>query len=315
MSGRATEKAKHEDGNAAGSGNTGQTTVGGRQRKLKPSEANFQKKAGIPGFRCGDCFYYEAQICRIVEGQKIQPDDTCDEFEPDRRGKLTSGGAGVPGIVKDYSVIGPMRRVTTQIATHEMFITRVAKDRQTGVLRWFSKASGIERDLYDERMSVELFKDFVKRVESKEDAPTPFSSKAWAGGLPYLGVAHYLDLNGDGIAGDTERVWIDGDIFKAKGTFRKTAIGLASYKAIKNDFSENKPDEFRVRVSIAFIDWAHEHEGFGNFTRNDLIDRCDMCERGLGEKVYRAGHLVHLALTRRPAYPRASIALEENNNG
>ena len=307
----ATEKASH--GNAGGSGNTGQTTTGGRQRKLKPSEVNFQKKNGVPGYRCGDCFYYEAQICRIVDQLGIDPDDVCGEFEPDRRGKLTSGNAGIPGIVKNYSISGPLRRVTTQVAVAEMYITKVAVDKQTGVKRWFSSASGIDRDLYDERMSVELFKDFEKRVDSREDVPSPFSSKAWAGGLPYLGVAHYLDLNGDGIAGDTEQVWVDGEVFKAKGAFRKTPIGLAAYKAIKEDFADNKPPEFRVRVSIAFVDWAHEHEGFGDFTRKDLIDRCDMCERGLGEKVYRAGHLVHLALTRRPAYPKADIQLEEND--
>jgi hypothetical protein len=71
--------------------------------------------------------------------------------------------------------------------------------------------------------------------------------------------------------------------------------------------------EERVRISIAFIDWAHEHEGTGEFTRKSLTDRCSLCADGHGEKVYKAGHLVHLALTRIPAYPTATIDLEEKS--
>lgn len=301
-------------GDTGGSGSTGQTTTRPEtQRKLTPGEANFRRGAGIANLRCGDCFFFEAGTCRIVDVQNINPEDVCDQYEPDRRGKLTSGEAMGAGIVRagNKNIVGPLRRVVPNVAIAEMYITRVAKDRQSGVKRWFSSASGVERDLYDERMSVDLFNDFVGRVESRDEVPPPFSSKAWNGGLPYLGVAHYLDLNGEGIAGPTEQIYIDGDYFKAKGTFSDSRLGAASYASIKRDIEEDLPHEFRVRVSIAFIDWKHEHEGFGTFTRRDMLDRCDMCERGLGEKIYKAGHLVHLALTRRPAYPKASIDLEE----
>jgi len=199
------------------------------------------------------------------------------------------------------------------IAGLDLIITRVSEDKQTGEKRWFAQASGVERDLYDERMSLDLFKDFIKRAEAREEVPLPFSSEAWNGGLPYLGVAHYLDLGGTGIAGDTTQIYVDGSYFKARGTFADNPLGEASYSAIKKDIQDDVPHDQRARVSIAFIDWAHEHEGHGDFVRKSFEDRCEYCSQGLGEKIYKAGHLVHLALTRRPAYPQATIELEERS--
>lgn len=297
-----------------------QVTLGGTTRKYDPTEVNFRRKQGIPNFRCGDCAFYENRTCRIVAATDIDPDDVCDNFEALTVGNLPSFDATRPKNVKSpgtpveeraSSIRGPLRRVTPSIALTEMFITRVSEDRQSGIRRWFSSASGLERDLYDERMSVELFKDFIKRAEAREEVPTPFSSEAWNGGLPYLGVAHYLDLGGAGIVGPTDQLYLDGNVFKARGTFNDTPLGLAAFKAIKADIDGSTPMENRTRVSIAFIDWNHDHEGYGPFMRKNMLERCDMCERGLGEKIYRAGHLVHLALTRRPAYPKAEIGLEE----
>jgi hypothetical protein len=162
-------------------------------------------------------------------------------------------------------------------------------------------------------MTIELFKDFIRRAESREPVPEQFSSEAWNGGLPYVGVAHYLDLNGFGIVGDTTQIYVDGAIFKARGTFRDTPMANAAFDAIKRDIAENVPNDQRIRVSIAFIDWSHKHEGHDVFNRKSLFDRCEMCSEGLGEKMYIAGHLVHLALTRRPAYIETEIALEEKS--
>lgn len=294
-----------------------QATLGGTTRKYDPTEVNFRKQGGVPNFRCGDCAYYENRTCRIVAVTDIDPNDICDRFEALTLGNLPMldatkpKEAGTPVTERAMSISGPLRRVIPAFAITEMFITRVSEDRQTGAKRWFSSASGLERDLYDERMSIDLFRDFVKRVESRDEVPVPFSSKAWNGGLPYLGVAHYLDLDGAAIVGPTEQIYVDGNVFKARGTFHKTSLGQASYDAIKKDIEAEIPLEQRVRVSIAFIDWQHDHEGNGIFERKSLLDRCSMCEKGLGEKIYRAGHLVHLALTRRPAYPKAEIGLEE----
>jgi hypothetical protein len=195
-----------------------------------------------------------------------------------------------------------------------MYITKVSEDKQTGVKRWFATASGVKEDLYEERMSVGLFRDFIKRIEDRSPVPAPFSSSAWNGGLPYLSVSHYHDLNGYGIAGDTEQMFIDGDLLKARGTFAGTKLAAAAYDRIRADIKDNIPQDKRVRVSIAFIDYGHDHEGFGTFRRKALTDTCSMCEQGLKHKVYTDGHLVHLALTRRPAYPETAFELESRSD-
>lgn len=215
----------------------------------------------------------------------------------------------------EFSAMGPLRRIVPVLRTKNLYITRVVKDRQTGERRWFAKASGTEVDLYNERMSLTLFDDFIRRAEAREPVPEPFSSKAWNGGLPYLGVAHYLDMGGKGIVGQTVQMWVDGSLFKAKGTFADSKIAKAAYEAIERDIKGNVPLEQRVRISIAFLDWEHDHKGAGTFKRKSLSDRCKLCADGVGGKVYKAGHLVHLALTRIPAYPSATIQLEERAMG
>jgi len=144
-----------------------QVTLGETTRKYDPTEVAFRRKQGVPNFRCGDCAFYENRTCRIVAVDDIDPDDICDRFEALTVGNLPSFGstrpknvkpAGTPVEERTSSIRGPLRRVTPSIALTEMFITRVSEDRQTGIKRWFSSASGLERDLYDERMSVELFK-------------------------------------------------------------------------------------------------------------------------------------------------------------
>lgn len=281
-----------------GSGkDAGQVTLGREQRKLTKGEAGFQERGGIPELRCGDCHFFTGEACRIVEGE-IDHDDVCNQFDP----------ALEKGNVSSATVVA-----SEQLPHLDMYVYRVSENPQTGVRRWFATASGTKVDKYNERMSVPLFKDFIKRAESREPAPEPFASKAWMGGLPYLGIAHYLDLDGYGIIGPTDRIWVDGDIFKAKGTFRNTPLANRVYDAIKADIERNVGQDERVRISIAFIDWEHEHEGRGVFRRKSLSHSCAMCQAAVGNKVYRRGQLVHLATTRRPAYEETEIALEERS--
>ncbi len=116
------------------------------------------------------------------------------------------------------------------------------------------------------------------------------------------------------MVGTTDRVWRDGDTLKMKGTFSDSPMAEAAFKAIREDQLEKRADEQRVRVSIAFIDWGHNHGKERSFTREHLADACMLCEAGVPDKEYVAGHLVHLALTRRPAYPETEIvALEEKS--
>jgi hypothetical protein len=268
-------------------------------------QAGFRLQGGVPGRRCGDCRWNEASVCTrgIVGVNRVDYDDVCDEY---RRNF-------VDGSMSNQEAQITMTRASLTTRGMNLFINRVSEDPQTGQRRWYSTSSGVKRDLYGERMSIGLFKDFIKRIEKRETPPEPFTSKAWNGGLPYLGIAHYLDLEGDGIAGSTTKVWRDGTHLKMKGIFEDNVLGKAAYEAVKRDIANNVPPDQRVRVSIAFVDWGHEHEGIGHFERKSLTDKCDFCDVGNGDKIYRKGHLVHLALTRQPAYPEADIQLEEKS--
>lgn len=267
---------------------------------LTEEQVDFRKQGGAPERRCGECLYFEAGKCTrgIIGLTNVDAGDVCAEF----RHNLVDGSMSHT----EAEVVLGMASLTER----HLFINRVSKDPQTGVRRWYSTSSGIKRDLYNERMSTGLFKDFIKRIENREVPPAPFISKAWNGGLPYVGIAHYLDLDGDGIAGKAEKTWVDGTHLKMKGTFENNELGNAAYDSVQRDIENKVPPEERVRVSIAFIDWGHEHERIGQFVRKSLMDRCSFCEQGLSEKIYRKGHLVHLALTRQPAYPEADIQLE-----
>ena len=267
---------------------------------LTKEQIDFRLQGGFAKRRCGECLYFEAGNCTrgIIGLTNVDADDVCSEF----RHNLVDGSMSH----NEADVVLGMASLTQR----HLFINRVSEDPQTGVRRWYSTSSGIKRDLYDERMSRGLFKDFVKRIENREIPPEPFVSKAWNGGLPYVGIAHYLDLGGDGIAGKADKVVVDGTHLKMRGTFENNTLGNAAYDAIKHDIDRKTSPDERVRVSIAFVDWGHEHEGIGQFVRKSLMDRCTFCEQGIGEKIYRKGHLVHLALTRQPAYPEADIQLE-----
>lgn len=267
---------------------------------LTEEQVDYREQGGAPDRRCGECLYFEAGKCTrgIIGLTDVDAGDVCAEF----RHNLVDGSMSH---TEAEAVLG-----MASLTQRHLFINRVSQDPQTGVRRWHSTSSGIKRDLYDERMSTGLFKDFIKRIESREIPPKPFISKAWNGGLPYVGIAHYLDLDGDGIAGKAEKTWVDGTHLKMRGTFEDNELGNAAYESVQRDIENKVLPEERVRVSIAFIDWGHEHERIGQFVRKSLMDRCSYCEQGLGEKIYRKGHLVHLALTRQPAYPEADIQLE-----
>lgn len=286
---------------------TGQISLGPATRKLSPGEAGFYHGGGIPGLSCGDCRYNVEETCFIVD-TAVMPGDYCDEFQPGfEKGHIPSPSG------QTLNVMSQQRGFYGAEVPCALYITRVAKDPKTGRKTWFATSSGTKVDAYGERMSVDLFRDFVRRIEGNEDVPEVFASVAWKGGNPYLGVAHYLDLDGYGIVGDTDKVYIDSTVLKARGSFRDTPLAEAAYLAIRRDIDQEIPVENRVRISIAFVDWGHEHLGQGTFERKALTDQCVLCDDGVGGKVYRRGHLVHLALTRRPAYPDTDILLEERS--
>lgn len=177
-----------------------------------------------------------------------------------------------------------------------------------GVMRWRAVNSDTEYDSYDERMSMELFNDFIGRIKSKEPVPSAFRSYVvsdyWSGGMPYLSISHYPDLNGIAVPGDVNEVFIDGEKLKAKGILFDNSLGRAVWKSLKED---EKKTENKIRVSIGFLDLAHRHGDGELWERDNEYSLCPLCLQGIGNKVYVKGYLVHLALTRVPVNKRTEF--------
>jgi hypothetical protein len=199
-----------------------------------------------------------------------------------------------------------------------MTITRASHDKQKGVYRWKMVASDTGEDAYEDNMSLELFNDFVSRINVNELAPEEFRSTYWQGGMPYVSISHYPDLEGKAVPGIVESVFIDGIQLKSNGLFSQTPLGLACYNAICKDlYGEPRPDN-PIRVSIAFLDYGHTHKSTGyKFERKSIKDVCPECvlERINGKtsgKIFVKGQLVHLALTRVPANERTSMEVEKS---
>ena len=204
------------------------------------------------------------------------------------------------------------------IAEFSMAIIKASFDRASGEMRWRAVASDTDTDLYDENMSLELFKDFVSRIENNVPVPPVFSplicENGWCGGMPYLSISHYRSGGGKNLPGDVSSVYQDGNRLKAHGVLKNNDLGLAVFRALSKDLSGAADENTNpVRISIAFLDLKHEHATeTGNYTfeRKSLKERCPLCEEGIGQKTYLAGQLVHLAMTRVPVNPRTSMEVE-----
>jgi len=203
--------------------------------------------------------------------------------------------------------------VNPAVVSLSMFITK-ATTNDLGVRRWASTASDDLQDSYGTRMSLDLFKGFIDRIEQGVPAPEQLRSKAWDGVIPYLSVAHYKDLNGFGIVGPATRVVIDGNRLKAQGVFdnpKNPSLVDAAYTTVRSDIENKVPDEQRVRISIGFLDLKHAH-GQSVFVRKSLDDICPVCSQGTLPDVYLDGQIIHFALTRIPVNKRTDfVAWEE----
>ncbi|MHA2191064.1 MAG: hypothetical protein ACXAAP_12585 [Candidatus Thorarchaeota archaeon] len=204
--------------------------------------------------------------------------------------------------------------VPKSTAEFSLFINKASLNKKTQEMHWYAVASDIEPDSYNDEMSLELYSDFEKRIETKELPPESHRSDYWQGGMPYLSVSHYLDLNGFAVPGPTDNVYVDGKCLKSNGRFDNTVLGKACFDAICKDLygEEKSENEDKIRISIAFIDWGHEHKSNGyEFNRKSLDEICPEClkEQFIGGegKIFRKGHLIHLALTRVPVNERTSM--------
>lgn len=192
-------------------------------------------------------------------------------------------------------------------------------------MKWTAIDSDIDEDLYQESMSIELYKDFVSRIENNTPVPEQFKSviceNDWCGGTPYISIAHYKageDLRN--VPGSVESVFIDGTRLKSKGTLNDTPMGRKVFDALREDLymekSGNK-EHLPVRISIGFLDLEHKHipSSVGQeftFVRTDVGQICPLCAQGIGGKIYTKGQLVHLAMTRVPVNPRTSMNVEKS---
>lgn len=199
------------------------------------------------------------------------------------------------------------------LAEFSMAITKATM--KDGVMRFRSVNSDIDEDYYGERMSKELFQDFIAHIENNDPIPEPFKSVIaepdWDGGMPYLSIAHYKSGEGrKNVPGEPSNVYLDGKALKSTGILYDTPLGRAVFKSLQKDLVEKRDD--KIRVSIGFLDTEHTHGDKYTFTRKSLTDKCPLCKEGVGDKIYKKGHLVHLALTRVPANPRTDVEVEKS---
>jgi len=245
----------------------------------------------------------------------------------DREDKDACANAIAWSAVKNkYKKVGDKWVPKAELASFSMAITKTSYDKLTNTRRWKAVASDIEDDLYDDNMTLELYEDFLRRIESKEQPPESFRSEFWNGGMPYLSVSHYPDLNGKGVPGPTDTVYVDGKELKSTGRFEDTPLGRACFQAISRDLDTKSAvsDNEKIRISIAFLDWKHRHKSNGYvFDRAESDDvMCPEClkelimsyaddEKPKGKEFLR-GHLVHLALTRVPVNQRTRMEVERS---
>ena len=201
-----------------------------------------------------------------------------------------------------------------ELAEFSMYINK--STLKNGVMTWAAVNSDTAPDSYQERMSLDLYKDFITNIKSEVRIPEEFSqsvcSDYWCGGMPYLSVSHYPDLNGQAVPGEPLEIYVDGNQLKAKGILNDNPLGHAVWRSLKED--KNKSPEDKIRISIGFLDMAHKHGEHGDlFVRESLYSLCPDCLQGIGEKIYVKGYLVHLALTRVPVNKRTEMVLEEKS--
>jgi hypothetical protein len=63
-----------------------------------------------------------------------------------------------------------------------MFIEKAPFDKTTGEMSFVAAASDTEDDLYQDNMTMELFSDFLQRINAKESPPEELRSEFWKGG-------------------------------------------------------------------------------------------------------------------------------------
>lgn len=208
---------------------------------------------------------------------------------------------------------------SSNLVEFSLRIEKASFDKPTQEMRWRMVSSDTLEDLHTDNMTLELYQDFINRIESGEQVPEEYRSEFWSGGMPYLSIAHYDDLDGEGVPGITDATYIDGNKLKARGRFHDKPLGKKCFDAICDDlYNKNSEHEDKVRVSIGFLDYSHRHKSNGYvFVRESLDDFCPECLKELltgkgAGKEYLKGHLIHYALTRVPVNQRTIMEVDKS---
>lgn len=203
------------------------------------------------------------------------------------------------------------------VEAFSLTITKAAYEKSENRMNFLAVGSDTDEDSYKDNMTLKLFSDFIGRIQSAEMPPEQYRSEFWKGGLPYISLSHYPDLDGKAVPGVVEAVYIDGNRLKAKGYFLDTTLGRACFKATCEDlYGKNPHKEGPIRISIAFLDYSHRHKSNGFvFTRSEDEPICIECLREYLSKSnegkeFLLGHLIHLALTRVPVNQRTSLEVK-----
>jgi len=168
-----------------------------------------------------------------------------------------------------------------------MHITKAAMGND-GVMRWAATTSKFTVDDQADEVTPIFYKHAIAQVESGK-RPNPV-----------LCVSH-IDKGkpaDDWVPGDATELYIDGDLPKAKGTFRDTPLGKAAFEAVRGDYG--KPDDEKIRISLGFFDEGSE------LRKTEKADGSVATGRR-----YLKGWIKHLALTRVPVVKETEISVME----
>lgn len=211
-------------------------------------------------------------------------------------------------VKKKYKKAGEKWVAKAALVSVDLFVIK-ASLQDDGTMRWLCTASDTAADNRQDHTTISLFHDWIRRVE--ENITLPFLPEPRT---PFLGLSHYPSLDGFGEAGITDRMYVDGNQFKAGGIFNDTRLGREMFDAIRTELAAIKqgdvPDS-PIRISAAWWDVEHAHGDF-RFKRTDLDEICPMCLEALS-KTFLKGQLDHFAGTRVPINPRTSLKLEEKS--
>jgi hypothetical protein len=176
--------------------------------------------------------------------------------------------------------------------TRKSFPMRITKATvRNGGMYWQGAISDDDWDQEDERLSVEIFRDFERQHKAQHEPDYQ---------PPFVSLSHYDRMeDGSGEIGTIENIWTDGHVFYNDGWFKPTRLGRRVFEVVKSELERQQAGEEienPVRFSIGFYPHQTMYEGEPK------------------RRVYLTGQYEHAALTRVPVNSRTGFTqLEEKS--